>query len=336
MKNEKEELLELLNLTIDYGDSGTRLFLITRHVKEGVKKNEKMLNKHVFKLWQINIDPDVRTELFNSVKKQLEYLLIKKDLEIHSYEVIDDDIEKIYSYSISNRSLAFNDIAENQIKRGTNIPKVNNFLELIESIWAYCIKVQYSADNYFLAFKKFGKSKVAIEESSNANFWARFSTTDNKLTIYNGESINIDKRLDCIFAKEKYYIFHKSNFETVMQLDDEFLGTSENFVSHLKEDGIVEGLKYLENRIHYDKRLLKKISKIVSYNGYRNINEERLSKMQEIANEFNVLFKVKNDKIILENDEDVDIMLKMLEDYYLISKQTGNKYGASAKKKFNS
>lgn len=339
-KTEKQQLFDLYNQIKGYGQKGVRFFLITRHLKGNVKHSDKMLNKHDFKLWQINIDENIQSVLFSTISEQLDFMLNRKDYDISTYEVIDDDLEKIYSYSISNRTLAFNDIIENQFKSAINIPKLNNFNEIFKDIWAYCIRIQYARDDYFYSFKKIGRSKVLVDESQqgskfNKQFKAFFNTTDNRLELIEGDTLSIDKSIDCIFLEDKYYVFHKANFEKILELDDEFKETSDNFIQDLKQTDLFEGLELLEEKTNEDRRLIRKIAKICASNGYKNLDLARLKKMQAIAKQFKVVLKVKNNKILLENDEDVDIMIKMLDDYFLESNQTGNKYGAAVKTKMS-
>ncbi|MGE5437705.1 MAG: Kiwa anti-phage protein KwaB-like domain-containing protein [Syntrophothermus sp.] len=151
-------------------------------------------------------------------------MLKKKDFEVSAYEVIDDDLEKIYSFSAFSRTLAFNDIVENQLKSGTSILPLNNFNEIYTSIWAYCIRLKCDNDEYIYSFRKLGPNKVLIDESHqggrfNKYFKAHF-TTDNRLEMIEGETINIDKSIDCIFYNNKYFVFHKSNFEKILELVD--------------------------------------------------------------------------------------------------------------------
>ncbi|MGE5437704.1 MAG: hypothetical protein ACM3O3_10790 [Syntrophothermus sp.] len=46
-----------------------RFFVITRQLKDNVKRSDKMLNKHDFQLWQMNIDEEIKKALFTNSRE---------------------------------------------------------------------------------------------------------------------------------------------------------------------------------------------------------------------------------------------------------------------------
>lgn len=64
-----------------------KLYFITRMLKENIKKSSKVIDKYLFKVYQVDINDDIRHYLYNSSVEQLE-LTIKKNFEMVDYDVI--------------------------------------------------------------------------------------------------------------------------------------------------------------------------------------------------------------------------------------------------------
>lgn len=87
-----EDLLERLE---DIEVSDTYLYFITRVLKQNQKKNSKVLDKYLFKVYQVDINDEIRNHLYSLTQEQLSYLINKKT-EVHEYDVITDDTQHLY------------------------------------------------------------------------------------------------------------------------------------------------------------------------------------------------------------------------------------------------
>ena len=76
-----EDLLERLE---DIEVSDTYLYFITRVLKQNQKKNSKVLDKYLFKVYQVDINDEIRNHLYSLTQEQLSYLINKKT-EVHEY-----------------------------------------------------------------------------------------------------------------------------------------------------------------------------------------------------------------------------------------------------------
>ena len=70
-----EELLEKLE---SIKINNTFLYFITRVLKPDVKKTSKVMDKYVFKVYQIDVNDDIREHLYSLTQEQLGYLINKK------------------------------------------------------------------------------------------------------------------------------------------------------------------------------------------------------------------------------------------------------------------
>lgn len=139
-----------------------KLYFITRHIKDGVKTKDKIIDKFQFKANSIDISPEISCFFAHNAKKQLEKLTKIEGYDLETYNVITDDLGgKLYTYALNN-TLSFSDVIFNQLLKN----KANNITSLKEvkkDIWAYCIQVNTNKNAAYL-FRKMGSSKVTTDE----------------------------------------------------------------------------------------------------------------------------------------------------------------------------
>ena len=120
-----EELSEKLE---SIKTDNTFLYFITRVLKPDTKKTSKILDKYLFKVYQIDVNDEIREHLFSLTKEQLEFLT-KRKTELHEYDVITEDTEQLFTYSMTNKAMSFTDVVNNQLK--SNPPKIKSLEEII-------------------------------------------------------------------------------------------------------------------------------------------------------------------------------------------------------------
>lgn len=72
-------LEDLLDRLEDIEVSDTYLYFITRVLKHNQKKNSKVLDKYLFKVYQVDINDEIRNHLYSLTQEQLSYLINKKN-----------------------------------------------------------------------------------------------------------------------------------------------------------------------------------------------------------------------------------------------------------------
>ena len=60
---------------------------------------------------------------------------------------------------------------------------------------------------------------------------------------------------------------------------------------------------------------------------------ERLEKMKMIAEKNGKHLKTEDGKIVLEDKKDLNLLIQLLSDYFLVSEQTANRYGTYSKRR---
>ena len=150
------------------------------------------MNKYLFKVYQVDIDNEIRQYLYDSTKDQL-FHIIKKNFEMIDYDVISDDTEHLFTYSMKNKILSFSDVICNQLSSiPPKIMSIEGIVSEVEELWAYCIGFNSPAtSDWIYTFRKIQSGKVAIDENQNKKSKLKiirtfFSTESQKLELLKG------------------------------------------------------------------------------------------------------------------------------------------------------
>ena len=316
-----------------------QFYFITRVLKEGVSKRTKVLDKFIFNLYQVDINDEIREHLHKLTIDQLEYLQ-KKNYEIQDYDVISEDTDQIFTYQMQNKAMAFADVINNKLPNKSQIKKIQNIESIVldEDLWAYSVGFENDGE-WIYSFRKIIKSKVAIDENEGNQKSVRqkiirtiFNTQSNKLELIHGETVNLDKQIDCVYYNDAFYIFKKTNFEQITGLTEEFKIEAETVVSELIQTNMIEGVDIIAEEVANNPSIHKKLVRLQKLGNYQNMTTESLLKMKEVAETFGETLKSKNGKILIEEKKDIDTALKILCDYYKEGKVSGKDYGTYAGK----
>ena len=336
MKTNK--LSELSEIVQSVSVQNTFLYFITRVLKPNVKRTQKVMDKFVFNVYQIDINDDIRKHLHTLTIEQLKHLATKKT-ELHEYDVISDETEHLFTYQMTNNAMSFHDVVFNQLK--SSPPKIYNLEKLVEDeeLWAYSVGFSMPDKNWIYTFRKILSGKVAIDEKdSNKRTLAHkalrtmFNTTSQKLELIQGQTINLDKQVDCIFFTDTFYIARKRQFEQIVGLEAEYKEKAILIVSELSDSKMFEGIEFLSAQVEKNVSLHKKLVRISNIGNFRSLNSKTLTKMERISKQYGTKIKLKNGKILIEDETDIELTLKMLADYYKKGEVSGKSYGTFAGK----
>lgn len=115
-KKEINELQELRDRIALSKPSDAKLYFVTRILREGMQRRKAIADKFLYKVYQIDIDDEIRSYLYTSTICQLDKTL-KKDIYLFDYDPISDDTESLFTYSIKGKALAFSDVVINQLSK---------------------------------------------------------------------------------------------------------------------------------------------------------------------------------------------------------------------------
>jgi len=330
-------LQEILDKVATTNVNDLRLYFITRVLKENVKKSAKVIDKYLFKVYQVDIDNEIRQYLYDLSIEQLEKV-IKKDYEILDYDVISDDTQHLFTYSMHNKVFSFSDVVCNQLNKiPPKMQSVESILSNGDELWAYCVGFNdLEKKDWIYTFRKIQSGKVVIDEKEGKSLLKTirtyFDTANQKLELLKGETVNLDKQIDCIYHGETFFIIKKANFEQIVGLQEEYKEQSKTVVNELKETGKFDGLEMIEEKIETTPSIHKKLVRIAKIGNYRVIDDKVIKKMKTVCKKHGVKLNIKDGKLAIEQETDIDTILKMLADYYKTGEVSGKAYGTFAGK----
>lgn len=326
------ELLEKIQLT---SDEDVKLYFITRVLKKGVSKKALAKDKFIFTVYQIDCDSEVRSYLFNASVDQLSKT-ISKEYELVDYDIISDDSEHLFTYTIQNKVFSFNDVVTNQLAK--TAPKVTSITDLTstEELWAYCVEFKNpETDEKVYTFRKILPSKVCIDEKSSKGFRSWFDPKTQQLSLFKQETINLDDQIDCVFHNDIFYILKKSCFEQLVGLQEEFKERALEIVDEMIESGNVIVGDDLKTLIEQKSSIHKKLIKVEKLGNYKDLSSKKIDSMRNVAQKYGDTLPVIDNKLYAENEAGLDVILKAFCDYYKVGEISGKSYGTFSGKVLN-
>lgn len=331
-------LQELLNDIKDSDKKNLCLFFINRTLKPNVRSRDRVLEKYDYKVFQVNIDDEIRSYLYSLSLEQIEYA-IKKKFEIVEYDIISDSTDQLYTYQMINKTMSFVSVVNDQLPDRSSIPQLQNLSELIEigSLWAYC--VGYLPDiakpeDWIYTFRKIANTKLIIDEKDADNktikqkfIRAVFNNKSNKLQFLHGETITLDKQIDCIYKVDTFYILKKREFERMVGLEEDFKQQAEETIDKMAETNMFKGLDFIRKEIEESPSIHKKLIKIQKLETYQGLKQSDIKRMEKTARLFGSKLKTDDGKIVIEDKADIELAIRLLCEYYKEGMVTKKKFG---------
>lgn len=335
-KKNPSKLDEVLVKIKETQEKDVKLHFITRILKSGVGKRDKTLDKYVFKVYQIDVDDEIRGYLYDLSIKELERTLAK-DYSLIDYDPISDDIDHLFSYKLKAETSSFSDVVVNQL--GKELPKVESIDGIVsenEELWAYCIGfLDVENSMWIYTFRKIMISKIAIDEKSDTSksiLWRQirtiFDSSSKKLTLMKGEAVTLDKQIDCVYWEDTFYVLKKVPFEQIVGLQEEYHAKALEVVEGMQNTGLIDGLDAVEEELKTNTSLHKKLVKLQQAGGLESLDTNRIKKMAKVCKRYGEKIIVGTDGHIKITDrKDFETVIKAMCDYYKKGEVSGKSYG---------
>ncbi len=319
-----QEIQDFINNT---RSKDTRLYFVTR-TEEVIRSRNCVANKkHVFKVYQIDFNLELQESLYNATLSYIDRIA-KKNYDVIDYDVLSDETEHLFTYSISNKIESFADVVTNQLLQSA--PKVTSLKKLSsndEKMWAYCLSFSSSDGKHkMFSFRKILPSKVGVDEKRSF-LKAIFNARSQQLALQKEETISLDEQVDCIYFMDTFFVLKKGNFEQIVGLQEEYKEQAKAIVKEILSSNMLIGGEHLNQLVENKPSIHKKLIKIAKVGNYKSMTSQAIKKMTRISKQHGVVLKVQDDKFILEKEEDVDALIKVLGDYYKKGEVSGKSYG---------
>lgn len=336
------EIAEIIDKT---KSKNYHLYFITRTKKKELKGKayRKSLNKYNYTTYSVNINDDLREYFCNLTKRQIKES-VERDLELVDYDIISDDTDKVLSYTDISKISGFMSVVNDQLAVRDNIRPMGKISSLIESgsLWAYCLEIEYMDEEMrkykkIQAFRKISSGKVVVDRNSERGFFNTINTyfNDNscKLEILHGDTIKLDKKIDCIFIEDSFYVLNKRPFEQMVGLEELFKEKAEETVTEIASSGILKSTEFLSSEVANNTAIHKRLVKIQTLGLPQSLNKTTIDRMKKAAQYEGKTLRSEGYQFLLENKEDLEVVLKVLCDYYKTGIITRIPYGTFAGKK---
>ena len=327
------KLEEILDIIKEAEQRDTKLYFVTRSIKPGSSKRTKVLEKYLFKVYQIDCNEEVRSHLYETTTKQIEKT-IKQNCEMVDYDVLSDETEHLFTFPIHNKVFSFSDVVTNQLhKVAEKVTSITDLTANGEDLWAYCLEFYLlDEDKKVFTFRKILPSKVGVDEKAKNCLKTMFNTESKQLALLKEETVNLDEQIDCLYIDETFYVIKKACFEQIVGLQEEYHEKAKLIAEQMISSGVLQGGEKLKELIEKKPSIHKKLIKVEKIGFYKSLNSQKLMDMKHVCHKYNDLLKIKDGKLLFETEDDIDIALKALGDYYKIGEVSGKPYGTFAGK----
>lgn len=319
------ELLEQLQEFVS--QDTVHMYIIERKLKPGMKQKDSPSVRFEYIPLQVNLSE----ELVPVVMEMLENVIEKKfrgDIELSTYQVIDDDLERIYTYSDLDKISGFKEFLDNKLGREIKPLKSLADLTEIEKSWAVCYGFYNNTDKKWLyCIKKLGPSKMTVEletsssvtEAIKHGFTSLFDTKTKTLKPFNGFSLNIEPSIDMVYLDGQIYIFRKKAFEDITSLTEEFDIVAKEIIEEVNELKFIKGIEHMSDVIYkkpsFRNKLIKakEIGNIDFLKTCKNVKKEfeRTGEILDMTFSFD-----KKGMITANSPEDAENIIQVLCEFY--------------------
>jgi len=139
--------------------------------------------------------------------------------------------------------------------------------------------------------------------------------------------VALDKQVDCVYFDETFYILKKAPFEQIVGIQEEFKEIALKVVEDLGTTNLIDGINIIEEKVKSSTAIHKKLAKIAKNRGIKNLDTKAINRMNRVAKRYGERNIIQNGRIVLNEEKDIDALLKMLGDYYKTGDVSGKSYG---------
>ena len=316
------DLFKKVNDLLSY-DTNLGVYLFEN---KGTKNKPYVIYKMLF-------DDRVKQKLINNLNNAIdEFRETINDMENEEVPYYNPDADQeIFQVNKDNIEI-FSHILPYLTEENNPLILSNNIrIDEKNKIKAWIIKVEYEEDNrtkqiYF--FQKFLKSQFM---QSKKMF---FLLDNNEFKLLDKEILGMSGLFEVVLIEDKLISRNIKTFEYIFDFVRYYKKESNDFVEVLKEEKLFEinneAEEKLKKKIESSKRFAHKFYTAKKNGYYKSID---INKLERLISEQSLNLNVNDNKIIIDNETNMDTLVKVLNDDYEQSLITTNKYIAQKKQK---
>jgi hypothetical protein len=302
---ESSSLNELKNSIESASHGAFKLYFILRPKREG---------EFTYEVFRTKTQPNVRRELKKIIKAKIKKITTGSLRLVKYNPAMDFDQDTVEI--ISGDGVNYLDYFLGEIR---SVPSIYE-MKTKEVPWAYAITI----NDKVIFFRKFTKSRMLQKKG-----WIPLFVERDEFTKIDDPGLSIDEDFDCIYLMEskELYILDRDRFEKIFNYMDVFKLYINRNLNKLNQ--LVWDTGKLWNLCKTDPRKVRKLYQVLKSSTPSKLN---MVKIGSINKDYTLNLPLGKGKIEV-NRKNVWIVLRVLNDDYLDSTATKNRYLALLKRK---
>ena len=90
---------------------------------------------------------------------------------------------------------------------------------------------------------------------------------------------------------------------------------------------MIDGLDVMKDQIEKNPSIHKKLVRLSKIGNHKSLDKNIITIMQSVCKDHGDNLKIINGNLLIEDEKDIDLVLKMLSDYYKRGEVSGKAYG---------
>lgn len=301
-------LKKLQSLKLKHADS--LLWIVKRSLRGGIA---------TYSVASVRTHQTLQKKLVEIVEKA-----IRSANQVEEYEFLTEDQDDDLTLSVKLRETDLGGIAD-KISNGSDNPQINSAEQLLDS-WIYVIELHAGKDRV-LAVRKIpeGWKLKQKEKVLSALFKNRML-----LDFEEGDVFRLDKRIDFFAYDTLVFILNKKQFETAMNFRAGMERNRDKLLDDFQRIGLVSDVDLIRTNVGNRLGFLRRMS-MIKKNGYYN-RPGFINKLKVVCRDRGWAISFEGEKIVV-TDENVELVLRLLNNDRLASLMTEEIFDVSVKKK---
>jgi len=256
------------------------------------------------------------------------YPVIEKKIITKAYDVLDYDPaltpDREVIWEQKTEMVPFYNFFHQLVETSQDIDWYNNEVLPYEDIWAYWIKI-YGKGNSFYIIKKVTSSKVI---KTGGKLALIFDTDVFRRLV--DDVLTMDGTFDAIYCNQSLIFENKQNFEKALLYQDVRQTKAIETLDEIDKKGLVDNFNRVKEFLKDDYYSVSKLTRLKGKPYFKNLT---FSSCKQIIEDYGVDIDIDNTnkRFNIVSKQQAKLFIKVLNDDYLKSEMTDNKYAANSK-----
>ncbi len=197
--------------------------------------------------------------------------------------------------------------------------------EFFKNLWAYAVKIEYG-NQHIIYYRKYGNGKVLKRGTFDGLLFhgGRFSQIESNV-------FQMDNKIDAFYSHDEFIILQHTNFERLFGFEDQYESASATALEQIAATHNFVDIDLLTTFVGTDSKKRRKLAAISRNQLIVSMGFDQISRtIQEYGLTINIDNQTRRFEITKKN---AFMFLKALNDDYLRSDATANRYEASSKRR---